>query len=52
MIAAALAAALVAALAAALIVDAVRARRARPSVPPVARRVLERYDDDGRRVEP
>jgi hypothetical protein len=49
-IAAALAAALVAALAAALAVDAHRARR-RPSVPPVARRVLERYDADGRRVD-
>jgi len=52
MIAAALAAALVVALCAVHIVDVRRARRRRPSVPPVARRVLEHYDADGRRVEP
>jgi len=51
-IAAGLVAALVAALAVALAVDAVRARRARPWVPPVAPAVLDRYDADGRRVEP
>ena len=45
-----LGAALVAALAVALVADRRRAR-SRP-VRPVARRVLDRYDADGRRVEP